>query len=72
MIMENGGTGKTLYNEVIQVPFLIYLPDGGIEEKRVGSKVSMLDILPTLAEFVGLPPDENHMGVSLVSFIDKK
>lgn len=63
--------GKTLYREEIQVPLMIYLPAKKIAEK-VGTNVSTIDILPTVRDLLGLPPDENNEGTSLVPMFENK
>ena len=48
------GHAKTLYAEVLDVPLLILLPDGTAGGKRVASRASLIDLLPTLRDFAGL------------------
>jgi len=68
--LEHGGIyhGRTLYSEVINVPLLMYLP-GGEPTLSVDDKVSLIDILPTLRDFIGLPTSENDEGLSLMPLI---
>ncbi len=68
---EHGGTGhgSTLYSETLRVPLLIYFSNDDLKGKRIKHNVSIIDILPTLREFIGLPLDTNSKGVSLVPFL---
>jgi len=72
--LDHGGVGhgKTLYSEVVRVPLLMYFPEGGLENRRIENNVSLIDILPTLREFIGLAREENDEGVSLVPFLRRK
>ncbi|GAJ09937.1 unnamed protein product, partial [marine sediment metagenome] len=61
------GHGKTLYSEVLHVPLMLYHPGGGIPGKVVDTNVSLVDVAPTITSFVGIPADENHMGLDLLA-----
>ncbi len=62
---EHGGFehGHTLYDEVLRVPLVIKGP--GMEAGRVAEPVSLLDVVPTVLDMVGLP-SEGTQGTSLV------
>lgn len=66
---EHGGEshGTTLYTEVTRVPFAIR--HGDLPKIRVTENVSTLDLLPTLAEILGLKIDSSWRGKSLWSII---
>ena len=54
------------YNEVLRVPLIVRLPGG--EGERVAESVSLLGLLPTLADLAGVPlPDGACMGHSFAS-----
>lgn len=57
--------GNTLYAEVLRIPLIVHLP-AFVPPQRVADNVSIVDVLPTLREFLGLPPDRAHEGVSLL------
>ena len=59
----------SLYNETIQIPLMMYFPQGGIKNKRISSNVGIIDILPTLREIVDLPADNENMGMSLMPLL---
>lgn len=52
---EHGGTehARTCHGESVHVPLLLRVP--GVEPARVTSPVSLVDVVPTLVELVGLP-----------------
>jgi hypothetical protein len=45
--------GMTLYKELLHVPLLVYVPD--IEPHVVDGPVSVIDVLPTVADLAGAP-----------------
>jgi arylsulfatase A-like enzyme len=65
---EHGGWdhGRTLYDEVLEVPLLVYSSAEALTARRVEEPVSVLDILPTLRDYVGLPGSPVEQGVSLL------
>jgi arylsulfatase A-like enzyme len=63
------GHAKNLNREVVDVPWIILLPfrlDPGI---RIETRVSNIDIFPTLLDLLGLPPLPGADGESLVPLI---
>ncbi len=65
---EHGGFshGYSLYEEVVHVPLLVKLP-GQREARRVSSRVTLMDVLPTLAEAAGVAPPDDLDGRSLLA-----
>ena len=66
--MEHGWIGHTasLYEELIHVPLIFRLP-GRLPACVVETPVSLLDVMPTVLDLVGLTePDENWRGISLL------
>ncbi len=65
---EHGGKGhrNTLYNEVIHVPIIFWIP-GGIYAKEVRSNTSTVDVMPTILDLLGIAPPTPIDGQSLVS-----
>ena len=57
--------GFSLYREEIQVPLIIHIPDG-LHGIKVKENVSLIDILPTLRDIIGLPKSDVDEGLSLV------
>jgi hypothetical protein len=57
-----GTHGGTLYEELIHVPLMVRLPQ--VAPRRVEGLVSLLDIVPTLATYLGMPIDPAWQGFS--------
>lgn len=59
---EQLGHGFFLYEELLHVPLIIYVPESmGVKPKRVDALVEMVDVFPTLAEIFDLDtPDALH------------
>ncbi len=58
--------GHNLYQEQVHVPLLFYnsgLFSGG---RKITEKVQLIDVYPTLLQFVGLKPDSGIQGHSLI------
>jgi arylsulfatase A-like enzyme/uncharacterized membrane protein YozB (DUF420 family) len=56
----------TLYDELLHVPLLVRVPGWRDRPRRVPERVSMLDVLPTLLELLGVPAPDGLRGSSLV------
>ncbi|HVJ93239.1 MAG TPA: sulfatase, partial [Labilithrix sp.] len=61
------GHGRELWEPLVRVPLLVYLP--GAEPTRVRVKRSHIDIVPTVLDLMGLPADPSLPGASLVTDI---
>jgi arylsulfatase A-like enzyme len=63
---DHGGAGhtNTLYQELLHVPLVVSRP-GRVGAIRVRTPVSTIDLVPTLREAAGLPPDARDEGRSL-------
>ncbi len=57
--------GVFLYDSTVHVP-LIFAGPGIPKGREVSQQVRAIDVLPTITEFVGLPPGEKVQGVSLL------
>jgi len=65
--MDHGsieGHGWTLYEEVIHVPMMWRLPARELAGSRVAQPVGLIDVAPTLLDFLGLEAPSSFMGVS--------
>ncbi len=58
------GHAKTVYQELIHVPLIIRLP--GVAPQRVEAPVALLDVYPSLLEYLGIPIPEGVEGSSLL------
>jgi arylsulfatase A-like enzyme len=67
-LFDHGGFSHaySLYEEVLKVPLLIKLP-GQESSRRVSGRVSLADILPTVADVIGVPAPRRAFGMSLRS-----
>jgi len=66
----NKGHHRTVYDEVIHVPFVLRLPGKAHAGQRVEDQVSLVDVLPTLLESaaIAVPPDAE--GISVRHFFE--
>jgi len=55
--------GTDLYDSLIRVPLIVW--GDGVEATVVDTPVALVDVLPTLLELAGLPPDPSLRGLSL-------
>jgi len=56
--------GKQLFEESVRVPLVVHVP--GLEPRRVGAPVSLIDVAPTIANLAGLEPANAFGARSLV------
>ncbi len=62
--------GHTFFTEVVRVPLVIRLPDGyAVANRQIDSQVRLVDVAPTILDFLGLPPLELAEGQSLLPLI---
>ena len=62
--------GEALYNEVLQVPLIIYLPSkAGLVARKVDERVRLIDMAPTVLQLAGLPLPDSFRGQSLLPLI---
>jgi arylsulfatase A-like enzyme len=61
------GTGWHLsqFESIVHVPLVIWHP--GLAARRVAQAVGLIDVAPTLFEFLGLPPEPQFEGKSLAA-----
>jgi choline-sulfatase len=62
----NWGHGQSVYNELIRVPLVLRLPDGGGAGTRMSTPVSHADVVPTLLALAGAPPAPGLVGRNLL------
>jgi arylsulfatase A-like enzyme/uncharacterized membrane protein YozB (DUF420 family) len=56
----------TLYEELLHVPLMLRVPAWRDRARRIPERVSMLDVLPTLLELLGVPAPASLRGSSLL------
>lgn len=59
--------GEALYNEVLRVPLIVYVP--GRAPQVVDERVSLLDVAPTVLELAGVAAPAGFTGRSLAPFV---
>ncbi|MDO8470453.1 MAG: sulfatase-like hydrolase/transferase [bacterium] len=63
-----------VYDEVVRVPLIIKYPD--LAPKRVSSQVQLIDLFPTILDFLNIPQDRqvkaNIQGKSMLPFLEGK
>ena len=62
---ENVGHGHTLYDELTRVPLIVKPPGGAPPVERVGTQVRLIDISPTILDYLELPAPIEGQGESL-------
>ncbi len=60
-----GGHGGT-FEEGMRVPLIIQLPGDDRPRGRIGTPVTHVDLVPTILDLCGLPPDRRLPGYSLI------
>lgn len=60
---DHGGWehGHTLYNELLRVPLIMKFPDSKFRGKRIESIVSLVDVMPTILDEMGI--DDKNLGL---------
>jgi arylsulfatase A-like enzyme len=66
---ENVGHGHTLYDELTRVPLIIRPPEVP-PVQQVTTQVRLIDLAPTILDFLGLPPLAEGQGKSLLPLME--
>lgn len=61
--------GHTLYDELLRVPLIMRWPKAIKQKQVVAEQVSLIDLMPTVLDMVGLPIPIQCRGQSLVSLL---
>jgi arylsulfatase A-like enzyme len=65
----NKGHHRTVYDEVLRIPFALRLPGGGHAGKIIDEQVSLLDVFPTLLDAAGFRLPSDVEGESLAAWL---
>jgi arylsulfatase A-like enzyme len=65
----NKGHHRTVYDEVLRIPFALRLPGGEHAGKTVDEQVSLLDVFPTLLDAAGFRVPSDVEGESLAAWL---
>ncbi len=68
---QGWGHGQSLYNELIKVPLLIKFPDNKYAGKTIKENVGIIDVLPTLLDYLKIESHSKVDGTSLMPLIEK-
>lgn len=68
-VKSSSGHGFLLYESHLRVPWILYRPGAGLGPRSVPDAVRLLDVVPTLLDYLGLPPIPQAAGVSLLPLI---
>jgi choline-sulfatase len=65
------GVGHTnmYYDEVLRVPLIMRHPGFKTENRRIEAMVELIDVMPTVLDFLGIRSPESAQGISLVPLI---
>jgi len=58
--------GRIVYESQVMVPLILYRPGSDLEPRRVANPVRLIDVLPTLLDYLAQPLPEGFDGVSLL------
>jgi len=61
---------KTLYEEVIRVPLVVSGPR--VTPRKESAQTTLLDVMPTILEWAGLPPSPDQQGRSLLTTMGER
>ena len=65
--MRGGPLRGTFYDDVVHIPLIIRHPEIG--SRRIGGVAQIIDVMPTLLDFLGMPISEGMGGKSLLPLI---
>ncbi|MEM7588342.1 MAG: sulfatase, partial [Acidobacteriota bacterium] len=63
-----GGHGSVLYESNLKVPLILSHP-GRLEAREVTQRVRLLDLMPTVLDYLGLPAPIDSAGVSVMPWV---
>jgi arylsulfatase A-like enzyme len=64
--------GYSIYNEEIHVPLIIKFPGGKFSGTRTDAIVSQVDIVPTIADYLGIEISLEVDGISILNILNNK
>jgi arylsulfatase A-like enzyme len=62
--------GHTMYDELLHVPLIVFFPNGKHGGETVAEQVDLLDLAPTLYDYIGFDPPNLLDGASLLPLIE--
>jgi arylsulfatase A-like enzyme len=69
--MDHGllGHGNAPYEVMVHVPLLIKFPESAHAGQRVGGLATTIDLMPTVLDVLGIPPNDQVEGISLLPLV---
>lgn len=64
-----GDHGNSMFNELLKLPLIVWLPKNANKVERVEERVQLLDLPPTIYDICGIDVSEKLEGVSLLPLI---
>ena len=66
--LDHGGMlhGRTLFDELVRIPFIVRLPEQRFAGTVVDEAVSLVDVLPTIIGAAGAAPENGAAGIDLI------
>ncbi len=68
-VVDSKEHGTVLYESNLRVPLVLYHPASGLEPRTVAADVRLLDLMPTVLDYLDLPLPAEVRGVSLEPWI---
>ncbi len=68
-VTKSSEHGTVLYESNLRVPLVLYHPGSDLEPRTIPEDVRLLDLLPTVLDYLGLPVPAGTQGVSLEPWI---
>jgi arylsulfatase A-like enzyme len=70
LVPESSGHGYLLYESHLRVPLIFYHPAGRLKPRVVDQEVRLLDLAPTILDYVGIPRrPKDRVGTSLLALV---
>jgi arylsulfatase A-like enzyme len=61
--------GNLLYGSQLEVPLILYNASGPTAGKKLSGRARLLDVMPTILDYVGVPVPDGIAGVSLLPLV---
>jgi arylsulfatase A-like enzyme len=69
-VPNSGAHGRLLYESQVMVPLIFYHSKGGLNPQTIDRRVRLLDLMPTILDFLDAPPPGGMDGVSLMPLLE--
>ncbi len=69
-VADSSKHGALLYESNLRVPWVIYHPSSDLEPRTVPMDVRLLDVMPTVLDYLGLPLPAGSQGASLMPWVE--